>query len=1110
MFDVRHAVMFGLSAVMMCGSALAQEEGPKEESAAKWDVDHPPYPTFEQPIDTRTGTWMSVDVSPDGEEIAFDLLGDLYLMPIAGGEARRITSGISWDMQPRFSPDGRWIAFTSDRTGKSGKGGDNIWIIEVDGGETRQITDESFRLLNGPSWHPSGEYIVARKHFTSRRSLGAGEMWMYHMSGVEGGATEGMQLTAKPTDQKDVNEPVFSPDGKYLYYSLDATPGQQFEYDKDSNGSIYAIDRLDTQKGETIRLISGAGGACRPTPSPDGKSIAFVRRVGPKTGLHLYDIASGAVTLLYGDLERDMQEAWAIHGVYPGIAWTPDSGSIVFWARGTLHRIDASTKEVVAVPFHVKDSRTVAKAQRVETEAAPGAFDVRMLRSVRISPDGGLAAFQTLGKILLRELPEGESRRLTSQVEDFEFFPSFSRDGRHVVYVSWNDQRLGEVRVAAVDGSEMWTVTTEPGHYQDPVFSPDGTTIVYVKSTGGYVHSPLWSNDPGVYRVPFRGGEATLITKDGATPQFGGSSERVFLTRSSFDKDADNTKLVSIGLDGKDEFTHFTSSWATDYALSPDGEWVAFIERFNVHVAPFVQTGKTISIGPDAKGLPVARASKEAGANIQFSGDSGSLHWSLGPTLYTRPLTDCFAFLDGAPETLPEPTAEGINLGFKAMHDLPRGSIALVGGTIVTMRGDEIIRDGTVLIERNRIKAVGTREEVLVPTHAKVIDITGQVICPGFIDTHEHGPQASGGVTPQQNWGNYARLAFGVTAFHDPSNDTESIFAAAELQKGGLIVAPRIYSTGMILYGAAGSFKASIDSLDDALFHLRRIKSAGAFSVKSYNQPRRDQRQQVMEAARQVGMNVVPEGGSTFMHNLTMIVDGHTGIEHTFPVEMVYDDVKQLWKETGVGYSPTLVVAYGGLGGENYWYSKMDIWNHERVLGYVPPEVIKPRATRRITAPDHDWNHIRQARICKIAYDLGLTVSPGGHGQLNGLATHWEMWGFEQGGMTPHEALRCGTLLAARYIGMEKDLGSIEPGKLADIVVFDKGRDPTKNIRDTEFIQYTIANGRMFDARTMNQLGHEPSEREPFYWETDGYSAPSPATTEAGCAGCGHSTLGSN
>ena len=259
-------------ALLLTFGTSAQETQVTNESSI-WDVNHPEGPTFDQIIDTREGTWMNVDVSPDGKSIAFDLLGDLYMMPIEGAstEAKpnpviQLTSGMAWDMQPRFSPDGKSIAFTSDRTGDQKKGGDNIWTLNLDTGDLTQITQESFRLLNNPAWSPDGNYLVARKHFTSRRSLGTGEIWMYHKSGIKGGATSGVALTRKTNEQKDINEPVFSPDGRYLYFSEDASPGNTFEYDKDSNGQIYVIHRLDLEKGERETLIQGPGGACRPTP----------------------------------------------------------------------------------------------------------------------------------------------------------------------------------------------------------------------------------------------------------------------------------------------------------------------------------------------------------------------------------------------------------------------------------------------------------------------------------------------------------------------------------------------------------------------------------------------------------------------------------------------------------------------------------------------------------------------------------------------------------------------------------------------------------------------------------------------------------------------------
>jgi imidazolonepropionase-like amidohydrolase len=354
-------------------------------------------------------------------------------------------------------------------------------------------------------------------------------------------------------------------------------------------------------------------------------------------------------------------------------------------------------------------------------------------------------------------------------------------------------------------------------------------------------------------------------------------------------------------------------------------------------------------------------------------------------------------------------------------------------------------------------------------------------VIPGLIDVHAHGPQGSDGITPQRNWLHYATLAFGVTTVHDPSNDTGEIFAASELAKAGLIQAPRIFSTGTILYGADTAFKAVIDSLDDARTHLRRMKAVGAFSVKSYNQPRRSQRQQIVTAARELEMMVVPEGGSLLQHNLTMIVDGHTGIEHAVPVARGYADMLTLWSSTEVGYTPTLGVGYGGLWGENYWYAHTEVFAHPRVRSFVPPFVYEPRARRRVLASKGDWNHFAVAKLAGQLQDAGVEVGLGAHGQREGLAAHWELWMFVQGGMTPHEALRAGTLTGAHYLGMDGDLGSIEDGKLADLAVIQG--DPLRDIRVSDRVRYAMVGGRLYDARSMNELHPRERRLDPFFWQ---------------------------
>jgi Tol biopolymer transport system component/imidazolonepropionase-like amidohydrolase len=1088
-----------------------KENDSKDEKKPEWLIESPPGPSSEQLVDVTEGTWISVDVHPGGKEIVFDLLGDLYVMPVAGADGKerspeKLTSGIAWDMQPRFSHDGNWIAFTSDRNGKGGKAGDNIWIIERQTKELRQISNEAFRLLNGPAWSADDQYIVARKHFTSRRSLGAGEMWMFHRDAASRDAMTGLQLTKRPNDQKDVNEPVFSPDGKYLYYSQDSTPGDTFQYDKDSNGQIYTIKRLDLEKGETESYITGPGGACRPTPSPDGKLIAFVRRLGPKTGLHLFDTETGSVRLIYDRLERDMQEAWAIHGVYPAFAWMPDGQSIVTWAKGKIRRISIEDGAESIIPFRIKDTRTITKAVRFPVDVAPDEFDVRMLRWVSTSPNGKQVAFQALGQIYIRELPDGKLRRLTNRDNEFEFCPSWSRDGKHIVYTTWNDQTLGSIRIASVaNGDANRSVTIRPGHYVNPALSPDGATIVYEKSSGGRLRSPLYSHEPGIYRIAIGGGQPVRVSPSGSRPQFGAENDRVFLQRTKSEKDADNRTLYSIDLDGHEQRDHYSSQWATDYRVSPDGTNIAFVERFNVYLAPFVRTGSPISVGPKFQGLPVTKLSLQAGDWLHFSGDSQSLHWSLGPDLFTSRISDATKPIQKDEEDKDEksPEPQSTNIGFKAKQAKPKDTFALVGGRIVTMGPAGVIDDGVIIVEANRIKAIGSRDKVKVPKGIRIVNIKGQTVLPGFIDTHAHGSQATSGMTPQRNWVDFARLSFGVTTVHDPSNDTQAIFAASELTKAGRIVAPRTFSTGRILYGGAGSFKAEIDSLDDAVFHLKRMQAVGAFSVKSYNQPRRDQRQQVIAAARELKMMVVPEGGSTFMHNMTMIVDGHTGIEHTLPVQSVYDDVLDLWRNTAVGYTPTLSVAYGGISGEQYWYEHDDLWQHERLKSFIPPHILNPRSRRRQKSPLEDYNHIRVAEIARQVVDDGGLVQAGGHGQLNGICTHWEMWSFVQGGMTPMQALQCGTLNGAKYLGLDGDIGSLEAGKLADILVMQLGSDPTARIRDSERVQLTIANGRIFHAKSMTEQNSEHAPE--FFWKHVGNGISYPVPIATGCS-CGRST----
>ncbi len=1060
---------------------------------ARWDVNAPPGPAATVPIDVRTGTWMSVDVSPDGRTLVFDLLGDLYTLPIEGGEAKALTTSMAWEMQPRFSPDGRRILYMSDAGG-----GDNAWVMDADGSGARAITTEDFRLVNNPVWHPGGDYVVVRKHFSGTRSLGSGELWLYHVSGGKGAP-----LVEKPNWQKDLGEPAFSPDGRHVYFSQDTTPGRTFEYNKNGHAGIYSIRRVDTTDGDVRTIASGPGGAVRPVPAPDGTRLAFVKRVRGRSTLFVKDLRSGEERPVWDGLERDLQESWAIHGVYPNFAWLPGGREGVVWAPGRIWRVDVASGRPTEIPFHVKHTREVRQAVRFPVRVAADRFDVKQLRWATVSPAGDRVVYSALGVLYVKDLPAGQPRRLTTQGDHFEYYPSFSRDGRHVAFVTWHDERFGSVRTIELASGRETVLTREPGKYLEPRFSPDGQTVVFTRGSGGYLTSPWQGMETGVFRVAASGaGEPVRVTRDGESPQFGAAGDRLFVTRFRTTNEVElSSTLVSMTLDGAEEREVARSERATEFAVSPDGRWLAFVEGFQVHAMALPATGRRLEIGPKGEAFPLRKLSANAGEYLHWSGDSAKVHFTVGDELFTRALSDSFAFLPGAPAEPAPPAERGVRIGFSQPADVPSAVVALTGARVVTMRGDEVIGSGTVLVRGNRIEAVGPSASVTVPAGATVVDVTGKTIIPGLVDAHWHGGMGEDEIIPQQSWVNYASLAFGVTTIHDPSNDTSEIFTQAEMQRAGRIVGPRIFSTGTILYGAKARFTAQVDGLADARGHLERMKAAGAISVKSYNQPRRNQRQQVLEAARHTGMLVVPEGGSLFQHNMTMVVDGHTGIEHAIPVAKVYDDVKQLWAATKVGYTPTLGVAYGGLDGEHYFYARTDVWRHPLLSTFVPRPVLDARAIRRETAPEEDFNVIDVARTATELQRAGVAVNLGAHGQREGLAAHWEMWMLALGGMTPLEAIRVATLNGAAYLGMEAEIGSIETGKLADLVVIDG--DVLADIRQSDRVHAVMLNGRLYDARTMNEVGATPRARQPFFFErTPG--AYTPAVAAARHATCEH------
>lgn len=1082
---------------------------------------------------TTQGTWMHFDVSPDGQQIVFDLLGDLYLLPMSGGQATPLTTGTAYDMQPSWSPDGKFILFTSDRDG-----GNAPWIMDIKTRNMRQITRSKWVDLNKAIWSPDGNYVVYRRRIPDRRSIGVVELWMVHVLGGRG-----IQLT-RGNEIGDANDPAFSRDGRYLYF---ATRGRHL-YNRNPHEGIWDVQRLNLETHE--RLLISRNSSC-PTPSPQGHLLALVRRVGSKTAILLHNLATGQENLLVDHLDRDQHEGFAMNGTYPSLRWSADGQFLFYSAQGHFWKVSVTTGKTTPIRFSAKIHQKVAQALQVTTRIQQTHFSPRILRWVKLHPSRPYVIWNALSQTWIASWPKIENPRPLFSDTPTNFAPAFSADGQWLTYVTWHDQTRGHVwiRPFHADGTvgTARRVTQVAGYYNNPAFSPDGKHLTFVRASGSEARGLPNTYQPWLQIVHFdlgsgRENPVVFLPSRGVLgrmphPQFSRDNQRIYFTRLHNKGYHSHTTLCSIRTDGTVERKHLDVYAAEDMIVSPNEQWVVFQQLHQVYVSVLPKAQKTpvaLQIPDGNLGgstLPVLRLSTIGGSWPQWGPDS-LITWSLGNSLYTLPFSQIQQALQekaekalalppakkakksptsrpvrlsqtnkptGLPTTTPTKTSKektskdaktpkDLNptetvLSFQVAEAHPTGCYALTGLRLVTMRGSEVIPQGTLVVQNAQIADVGPQNRVKIPKNCKVFTMTGKTATPGFVDVHAHLHYTTLPIYPQHHWQHYVNLAYGVTTVFDPSAPTEFVFGLGENIRAGNTVGPRVYSTGFILYGAENTHKAIVHHLKQAREHLQRLKRLGALGVKSYMQPTRQQRQWVMKAAREENILVVPEGGGNLSMNLTMILDGHTGIEHALPVTPLYRDVVQLFARSKTGYTPTLLVAYGGISGEIFFFQSQSIWNDRKLQRFMPPRLLDARGRRTsIHVHDKDWNHQRVAKYANEIVKAGGQVQIGSHGQLQGLGYHWELQALGQGGMSNHHVLRAATFHGARYLGLHKDIGTLEKGKLADIVIFDQ--NPLQSLKHLRSIQRVIKQGYMYEAATMNRIWPTPQHRPVFFWNT--------------------------
>ncbi len=1066
-------------------------------------------PTRTVEFETSEGTWISLDVSPDGGTIVFELLGDLYTMPATGGRATPITHGPAFDSQPRWSPDGRRIVFLSDRSGA-----ENVWTCAPDGGDLTAVTTDDKSLFASPEWTPDGNYIAVSR---TQSPLGSNyQIWLFHKDGGPGISLTkddkgvGVMGSGRGTTINSLGA-AFGPDGRYLWY---ARKRGGFGYNIAITQWQLAI--FDRKTGEIFPQTDIYGSAMRPALSPDGHWLVYAVRHDAETGLRLRDLRTGDERWLHYPVQRDDQESRFTRDLMPGGSFTPDGKAFVTTWDGKLWRVELAGEAVTEIPFTAPVKLELGPLVHFDSRVDTGDVLLKQVRDAELSPDGSRLAFSALDKLYVLTLPNGVPRRLTSDTV-LEQEPHWSPDGKRIVYVTWGNGG-GYIQAVAADGRRKPVrLTPDPAFYQQPAWSPDGSRIVAIR--GPRAARVTESSGPGYELVwlPAGGGAPTRVApiRPGGRPHFSRDPGRIYL----YDPE---DGLVSMRFDGTDRRAHlkvtgFTvnspgaePNGADEILIAPDSTRALALVNNYVYLVDLPATGQQPLVlnvaDPSKAAFPARRLTRIAGDFIGWRADGTGVTWSLGRSFfrYDLALADSLTRLKqradsvradsvkraGADSALKArvdslakaPAYEPVRLDIavRVPRDVPRGTLAITGARIISMKGDEVLEGGTIVIRDNRITCVAASCEI--PAGSRVLTLPGRTIIPGLVDIHAH-PWPAFGVHQPQVWKYLANLAWGVTTTRDPQTSTTDVLTYADRVEAGTLLGPRIYHTGPGVFGPY--IEEPFTTLDEVRNALRRYSEFYKVNtIKQYMAGNRKQRQWVIMAAQEQGLMPTTEGGLDFKMNLTIAMDGYPGHEHSLPIMPLFKDAVELFARSGITYTPTLLVSYGGPWSENWFYEHYDIHDDAKVRRFIPHSAIDARAERRPWFRDNQYVFQRIADGARKIVEAGGKVGLGGHGQLDGLGDHWELWAIASGGMRPLDVLRVGTLFGAQAIGLDQDLGSLEPGKLADLVILDG--NPLEDIHNTNTIRYVMKNGRLYDGDTLDEVypGHVPLAPQ-WWWSED-------------------------
>lgn len=1018
--------------------------------AQEWEVDAAHADETKRLTYSATeGTWISLDISPDGKTIAFDLLGHIYEMPIKGGKAKALTTGRSWNILPRYSPDGNKIAFTSDRGGS-----EDLWVMNRSDGSLNNVSDDALPVFQG-TWARDGRGLYGTVLNLRVRF----PVYRFNFHGTR------QELLPAGARNAIINLTEHPSNGLIYFETADAH--------LPSSGP--RVKTFDMKTGEVKVYIDRPGGAFSISLSPDGNQLAYVHKDDLETELVVHDLTTGRERTLIRGLDYGRAEGFGFYGAYPNIDWHPDGREIIFYKLGGIYAVNVANGKERKIEFSATINREIDQTIRFKVDIPSGETTTRSHRWGQRA--GNNIIFETMGDLFSYS---GTKFTNLTRSNDHETDPVYHPRSGMLYYASWNDANLGAVYSRKLSGKKAKKLTTVPSQYGSIAVSPNGKSIAFLRGDRGIIAGKHLESQTAFELVVIGpdGKEQKVTDVHWTGNMYGKRPPTIIfaidggLIYSEYEDD--QIRLKHIRTDGLDDRTLYIFPNATRAVISPDFQWIAFREYHRSFITPFEFAGQVVNVSAaDSAGFS-QRVDSLDGDFMVWSADGHTLGWTRGSAFYEKSVDD---ILDGGK------SATGTTLSQTFTVATPKSTIAFTGVRVVTMNGDrEVIENATVVIKDNRIAEIGAG--VRPPSGAKVYDLSGHTIIPGMFDAHGHygSPISALNVIEQNLYGLKANLAYGVTTMYEVYGTTQKDFWVSDMLRAGKLDGPRLFSVGDPVFVTKYRTKMHrpIQSLDDALEIARFNQDHGATALKDYSNHTRKARQQLATAARMEKLNLVTESFGNPQMNLTQIIDGFTGIEHTMGLEPFYEDVVKLFALSEIGMTPTLIVVYNGPSGETYFHQTERLWEDTKLLNFFTQnELIRFRRSTHYW--EDDQYSRRMANALKKLAKAGTRLHMGAHGQMMGAGAHWEVELFVQGGFTPLEALEIATINGFTHHGLDHDLGSIEKGKLADMVILEQ--NPLEDIRNTRTIRYVMKNGVLYSSSDAARIYPDPKPAVKMYFK---------------------------